>query len=172
MRSPYSLVVQGNVLRIQQGGTFTDPGATATDVEDGTIPSASITTTGTVNTAVQGTYTLTYSVTDSGGLTTKQARTVAVLPPGNLPSYRSCTPRRQIRAKPLIMHGEVLRSGPIPSSPTEAEVTDYYPYGSQRIHAGPFTEQKKFTGYEYDTDAGISYANVRYYIQDVGRRTS
>jgi RHS repeat-associated protein len=137
MISPYALIPHGTTLILVElllSLPLTDP-------EDGTIPPASITTTGTVNTAVLGTYTITYSATDSGGLTTKQARTVAVLPPGNL-------------------------------QPTEAEVTDYYPYGSQRIHTGPFTEQKKFTGYEYDADAGISYAQARYYSQDVGRFAS
>jgi hypothetical protein len=44
--------------------TFTDPGATATDVMDGTD---SVTVTGTVNTAVVGTYTLTYTAVDAAG---------------------------------------------------------------------------------------------------------
>jgi peptidoglycan/xylan/chitin deacetylase (PgdA/CDA1 family) len=63
------------------GNAFTDPGATATDVEDGIITNA-IVVTGGVNTAVLGTYTLTYSVTDSGGLSAVSiSRTVTVTAP-------------------------------------------------------------------------------------------
>jgi RHS repeat-associated protein len=131
--NPPTLTITGQSPQIiQQGTTFTDPGATATDTEDGTIPSGSITTTGTVNTAVQGTYTLTYSVTDSGGLTTKQARTVAVVPSGNL-------------------------------QPTEAEVTDYFPYGSQRFDTGTYSSQRKFIGQYYDPSSDLSFLNARYY---------
>jgi RHS repeat-associated protein len=139
--SVWLTLTNSNPLQIQQGATYTDPGATATDVEDGTIPSASITTTGTVNTAVQGTYTLTYSVTDSGGLTTKQARTVAVLPPGNL-------------------------------QPTEAEVTDYYPYGQTRLDTGNYNSQRKYIGEQYDSSSDLSFLNARYYNPATGRFVS
>jgi RHS repeat-associated protein len=47
------------------------------------------------------------------------------------------------------------------------EVTDYYPYGDQRINDGTFTEQRKFIGEEYDASTGLSYLNARYY--DGGR---
>ena len=101
------------------------------------------TVTGAVNTAVPGTYTRTYTATDSGGQSVTQTRTVAVVPPG-----------------PLI--------------PNEVQTIDYYAYGQVRnnTQAGTFNEQKKFTGYEYDTDAGLSYANARYYNQDVGQFVS
>ena len=55
-----------NIFQIALGGTFTDPGATAFDYTDGNLTS-SIIVTGTVNTNVEGTYTLTYNVTDSEG---------------------------------------------------------------------------------------------------------
>jgi len=48
--------------------TFTDPGATASDYPDDDL-SSSIVVTGTVNTALAGTYTLTYDVTDTASNT-------------------------------------------------------------------------------------------------------
>jgi RHS repeat-associated protein len=54
---------------------------------------------------------------------------------------------------------------------SEVETTDYYPFGEQRVASSTsgFTEQKKFTGHEYDTDSDLTYAKARYYDQDVGR---
>ena len=48
----------------------------------------------------------------------------------------------------------------------DGEVTqtlDYYPYGSQRIASGSFSEQRRFIGEEYDPDTEFSYLNARYY---------
>jgi RHS repeat-associated protein len=43
------------------------------------------------------------------------------------------------------------------------QTLDYYPYGSQRITAGSFSEQRRFIGEEYDGDTEFSYLNARYY---------
>jgi uncharacterized protein YxjI len=53
-------------VTIQVGSTYTDAGATALDNYDGNLTS-SIVVTGSVNTAVVGTYTLSYNVSDSSG---------------------------------------------------------------------------------------------------------
>jgi RHS repeat-associated protein len=48
----------------------------------------------------------------------------------------------------------------------DGEVTqtlDYYPYGSQRIVTGSFSEQRRFIGEEFDGDTEFSYLNARYY---------
>ena len=48
----------------------------------------------------------------------------------------------------------------------DGEVTqtlDYYPFGSQRIATGSFSEQRRFIGEEYDLDTEFSYLNARYY---------
>ena len=47
------------------GDTYNEQGATAADREDGDLTSG-IQTTGTVDTTAAGTYTITYTVTDSG----------------------------------------------------------------------------------------------------------
>ena len=62
-----------------EGATlFSDPGATATDFEDGNLSSA-ITTTGTVNLQVVGSYQLVYTATDSSGIDVQVSRTVNVV---------------------------------------------------------------------------------------------
>ena len=43
------------------------------------------------------------------------------------------------------------------------QTLDYYPYGSQRIATGSFSEQRRFIGEEYDFDTEFSYLNARYY---------
>ena len=63
------------------GDTYAEQGAVAVDREDGDI-SANIQTTGTVDTTTAGTYTITYTVTDSGNNTVKKTRTVNVAPKG------------------------------------------------------------------------------------------
>lgn len=57
--------------------TYSDPGATASDDEDGDI-SSSITVSGSVNKDLAGAYTLTYSVSDAAGNTGTATRTVTV----------------------------------------------------------------------------------------------
>jgi uncharacterized protein len=62
-------------VTVEAGAAFVDPGATASDEELGTLP---VTVSGTVNTAVVGTYTVTYSASN-GFLSATQARTVSVV---------------------------------------------------------------------------------------------
>jgi peptidoglycan/xylan/chitin deacetylase (PgdA/CDA1 family) len=68
-------------VMIPVGGTFTDPGYTANDNVDGNVTSK-VKVTGTVNPAKQGTYAITYTVTDAAGNKTVVYRKVYV---GNQP---------------------------------------------------------------------------------------
>lgn len=74
---PTITLIGANPLNITVNTLFVDPGATATDTEDGDLTNQ-IVKTGTVNASTTGTYTLTYSVTDSGGLSANATRTVVV----------------------------------------------------------------------------------------------
>jgi len=65
------------LIELQLGDTFTDPGATAEDDRDGDV-TALIARSGTVDTSQTGTYTLTYEVTDALGHTATKTRTVKV----------------------------------------------------------------------------------------------
>ncbi len=78
--APVITLIGANPFTITAGTLFVDPGATAQDAEDGTITS-SIVVSGTVGTTT-GSYTLTYSVSDSKGLSaTPVTRTVVVSAP-------------------------------------------------------------------------------------------
>ncbi len=75
---PVITLIGGNVT-IALNSTYTDQGATASDNVDGDI-TASIITVNNVNTAVAGTYTVTYDVTDAAGnVATQVVRTVTVI---------------------------------------------------------------------------------------------
>jgi hypothetical protein len=65
-----------SVFEVLLNTEFVDPGATATDNEDGTL---TVTATGTVNTNALGDYTVTYSATDSNNNTATTTRTVRVV---------------------------------------------------------------------------------------------
>src|SRR5439155_9103975 len=66
-------------VNVEVGSTYTDAGATATDNVDGNLTS-SIIVSNPVNTAVLGTYTITYNVRDTAGnAATQVTRTVNVV---------------------------------------------------------------------------------------------
>ncbi|WP_224248538.1 choice-of-anchor A family protein [Hyalangium gracile] len=55
------------VLECSPGSGYSDPGASASDVCEGSLPASRISRTGTVNLSVPGTYPLSYVATDSAG---------------------------------------------------------------------------------------------------------
>jgi len=76
---PIITLVDANPFNMTVNTVFTDPGATADDLEDGNLTNK-IVVTGNVATTTVGSYTLTYTVTDSGGLSTSTTRVVVVSP--------------------------------------------------------------------------------------------
>ena len=72
-------------ISLTVGATYTELGAKASDDVDGDI-SAKIITTGTVNTAVAGTYTITYTVSDTAGNIATATRTISVSAAPAIPS--------------------------------------------------------------------------------------
>ena len=76
---PVFTLIGSNPFTVNQGDTYTDPGATAYDNVDGDLTS-SIVVSGTVDTSTPGTYYINYNVTDSAGNAANQAtRTVVVV---------------------------------------------------------------------------------------------
>ena len=75
---PVISIIGSASIRITEGDTYTDAGATATDDVSGDLTS-SIVTTNPVDTSTPGTYTVTYTVTDAAGNTTTVGRIVTVL---------------------------------------------------------------------------------------------
>ncbi len=78
--APTIALIGSAAMTITQNTQFADPGATATDVEEGNI-TAKIVKNGSVNSASVGNYTLTYTVSDAQGLSTSVTRTVQVVTP-------------------------------------------------------------------------------------------
>ncbi|MGL6161696.1 immunoglobulin-like domain-containing protein [Microbulbifer sp.] len=73
---PPSITLNGGTReQITVGSTYTDPGASASDAEDGDL-SGSIQMQSTLDTGTAGTYTITYTVTDSAGASVSVVRTV------------------------------------------------------------------------------------------------
>jgi len=80
---PSITLIGDAVINLQTGDIYVDAGATAFDALDGDL-TASIIVTNPVDTLIAGTYTVTYSVTDSDANTTNVIRTVIVTQ-GNFP---------------------------------------------------------------------------------------
>ncbi len=78
--APVITILGDNPLALNLGDAFVDPGATASDTEDGDITGSIIIGGDTVDTSVVGSYSITYNVTDSDGLSATEAtRTVTVV---------------------------------------------------------------------------------------------
>ena len=75
--APIITLTGSSTIYLEAGVTFTDPGATAEDDEDGDITSL-ITTSGTVDTSIEGTYTIVYTVLDSSDNSASATRTITV----------------------------------------------------------------------------------------------
>gem|GEM_PF-332424 len=76
--APVIVLVGASTINLNVGDTYTEQGATATDNIDGNLTS-SIVIAGTVNTAVVGSYAVTYNVSDAAGnAATEVVRTVNV----------------------------------------------------------------------------------------------
>jgi len=73
--APTITLIGANPIHLTIGDNFSDPGAIASDVENGT---SSVSGTGNVSTSTAGTYTLIYSYTDLGGSIATTSRQVIV----------------------------------------------------------------------------------------------
>lgn len=76
--APVITLTGGATITVAQGTTFVEPGFTATDDIDGLLPNANISVLSTVNMMVVGTYSISYSATDTSGNTGVLTRTVNV----------------------------------------------------------------------------------------------
>ncbi|MEI8224279.1 MAG: DUF5011 domain-containing protein [bacterium] len=81
--APVITLIGTDTIVVHKGSVFTNPGATASDNEDGDITS-SIVVTGVVDTGTLGTYTITYTVTDAAGNTASITRVVIVDHPNGI----------------------------------------------------------------------------------------
>jgi hypothetical protein len=84
--TPPAITLNGDsTVKVELGSTYSDAGATATDDVDGNLTDSIKIDKSAVNTAVLGSYTVTYNVSDSSGNTAAEVtRTVNVIPIGSL----------------------------------------------------------------------------------------
>ncbi len=75
---PVIVLLGSNPMMVERGSTYTELGVTASDNIDGDITSAVVITGDTVDAAKEGTYYVTYTVTDNAGNTDSVNRTVTV----------------------------------------------------------------------------------------------
>jgi prepilin-type N-terminal cleavage/methylation domain-containing protein len=113
-----------SIININVGETYSDAGSSASDNIDGDITNQ-IVTSGTVNTTIPGTYTITYSVTDADGNTSTVTRTINVIETFSNPGYISNKG----------VNGPILAQGMTPVKwdgsawvDTTASDTDWYNY--------------------------------------------
>ena len=78
LTKPIITLIGSDTISLTVGDNYSDLGATATDATDGNLTN-SIVKNGFVDTAVNGEYKLTYSVTDSAGNNSTATRTITVL---------------------------------------------------------------------------------------------
>ena len=83
--APVITITGANPVDVDLGATYSDAGATATDVHDGDLTS-SITVSSNVDTNTAGTYTVTYTVSDAAGNQATETRTVNVIDNSNNPT--------------------------------------------------------------------------------------
>jgi len=84
VNSPPVLTMEFVSITIEEGGVYTRPTYTVTDVEDGTSTTGAVITGDTVDTSTAGVYSEIYTVTDSAGAQTSQVVVVTVAETGVL----------------------------------------------------------------------------------------
>ena len=76
--APVITLLGESTVEVDQNASYTDAGATATDAVDGSVE---VVTSGSVDTSAAGTYTITYTATDTSNNSASVSRTVGVLGP-------------------------------------------------------------------------------------------
>lgn len=110
---PTITITGSNPALVVLGGTYTDAGATALDLVSGDV-SASIVPSSNVNTAVLGSYTVSYDAVDAAGNHSTAARTVNVVEgPGALAFATATQSSRPVNqsAQPNIVQVPITRTG-------------------------------------------------------------
>ena len=76
--APVITILGSNPVSVEAGASYVDAGATATDVEDGTLTGSIVIVTPDIDTGATGTQRVTYTVTDSDGNLVAESRVVNI----------------------------------------------------------------------------------------------
>lgn len=111
--APTIILVGESVVEVELDASYEDAGATATDTVDGSVE---VVTTGSVDTSIAATYTLTYTATDNAGNSSTATREVTVLSPKAALSIATLTGNWRLTRE----------AGALALGPTASEIGNWY----------------------------------------------
>ena len=143
------ITLTGSDVTINNGDTYTDAGATATDNEEGDVSANIVVGGDTVDTSTDGTYTITYDVSDgAGNAATTVSRVVTVETPAYCDSEPTSNDGSGISS--VAFNGTDFTSG--------GDIT-YEDFTATAVEAGQSTTASLnitfATGYTYDTHVWV-----------------
>lgn len=125
--APTITINGANPMTVAHGSVYTDPGATATD-NGASVP---VVTSGNVNTAVAGNYTITYTATDAAGNVAVATRAVTVSapipPPNEIPA--ELVTETELKAELAQLRGEIAATNAAQDARIDALNTTAVKYG-------------------------------------------
>jgi RHS repeat-associated protein len=173
--NPIITLTSSNLIEKTVGDTWTEPGYSAADTEDGNLTS-SVSVTGSVNTGIAGTYQLVYAVVDSQGAQAARIIRTVVVFPANDPQTIDY---KQNIAYTYDANGNITQA--VDASNTNASKTVTYTYDdlnrmtqavATNVASGQSTYTQNFTynaigniitgpvgSYTYAGNSGTNYAN-------------
>ena len=152
--TPPTITISGdNPLTVTVGSTYTDDGATCTDETDGTLTPV---VTGTVDTDRPGTYTITYTCTDSSDNASIATRTVTVIGMDAEPPEDNNPPEVDAGADQTVGEGDTVTLSGSAADPDAGDSVVSYswsaPQGSGITFADGFSASTTFTAPAVDGD--------------------
>ena len=128
--APVITLLGSNPVNLAVGDSYTDAGATATDIEDGNITANIVVGGDTVDTDTAGTYVITYDVTDSAGNAAVQVtRTVNVADTDQAPVISL----NGLSTVVVTFGSRYVENGASAIDPQDGDLTDSIVIGGDRI---------------------------------------
>jgi len=118
--APVITLAGSNPMQVEWNGTYNEPGYVATDAEDGDITNDVVIGGDTVDTSIETTYNITYTVTDSHGATTTETRVVNIVDTNVAPTITLLGDNPQ-----YVLEGTVWNDpGATATDPEDGDITD------------------------------------------------
>lgn len=151
---PLITLLGDSTINLTLGDIYTDPGATALDEVDGDLTSSIVVGGDTVDTNTEGTYTITYNVSDAQGNAAVQVeRTVTVIALPIAPTTSAPVPPARDAADVISVYGEAY---------TNVAVSNFDPNWGQSGHMMVNTAYNPGDG-----NLALAYPNFNYQGTDI-----